>query len=147
MYASLNWVIIGSGNGLSLIRRQVITWTNVDVLLIGLQWNFNQNSNIKKKIHLKWSSTKWCPFCLGLSVLVFIFWIVLMKYICICCHFSVSSWCRCLKFFFMKDKDPFIQLNWYYGCWWPGNAGSQGICSHGIWPSSPELFQPQHQKG
>ena len=27
-YASLKWVIIGSGNGLSPVRRQAITWTN-----------------------------------------------------------------------------------------------------------------------
>ena len=31
IYASVNWVIIGSGNGLSHVRRQVITWTNTDV--------------------------------------------------------------------------------------------------------------------
>ena len=43
MYASVNWVIIGSGNGLSTIRRQTITGTNVDFLLIGLlRTNFSE---------------------------------------------------------------------------------------------------------
>ena len=32
----MNWVIIGSGNGLSPDRRQAITWTNADLLSIGL---------------------------------------------------------------------------------------------------------------
>ena len=34
IYASLNWVIIGSDNGL-LPRRQAIIWTNTGILLIG----------------------------------------------------------------------------------------------------------------
>ena len=32
----MNWVSIGSGNGLSLVRRQAITWTNDGLLSIGL---------------------------------------------------------------------------------------------------------------
>ena len=35
IYASLNWVIIGSDNGLSIVRRQAIIWTNAGILLIG----------------------------------------------------------------------------------------------------------------
>ena len=41
MYSSLpsdaclcQWVITGSGNGLSPVRRQAITWTNADLLSI-----------------------------------------------------------------------------------------------------------------
>ena len=34
MYVSRNWVIIGSGNGLSPDRRQAITWINTDLLSI-----------------------------------------------------------------------------------------------------------------
>ena len=30
IYASMNWVSIGSDNGLSPDRRQAITWTNAD---------------------------------------------------------------------------------------------------------------------
>ena len=32
---SLCLMNIGSGNGLSPVRRQAITWTNVDLLLVG----------------------------------------------------------------------------------------------------------------
>ena len=54
-------------------RRQGIIWTKAVVLLM---WNLGTNfsdilSNIHtfsfKKIHLKTSSVKWCPFCLGLN--------------------------------------------------------------------------------
>ena len=31
----MNWVSIGSGNGLSPVRRQAITWTRADLLSIG----------------------------------------------------------------------------------------------------------------
>ena len=67
--------IIGSDNGLSPGRRQAIIWTNAGILLIGsLGTNFNEISiEIHKfsfkKIHLKMSSGKWRPSCLGLNVL------------------------------------------------------------------------------
>ena len=67
--------IIGSDNGLSPERRQAIIWTSAGILLIGpLRTNFSEIS-IKihifsfKKMHLKMSSGKWRPFCLGLNVL------------------------------------------------------------------------------
>ena len=67
--------IIGSDNGLSPGRRQAIIWTNAGVLLIGpLGTNFSEIL-IKiltfsfKKMHLKMSSGKWRPSCLGLNVL------------------------------------------------------------------------------
>ena len=41
-YCSVNWVSIGSGNGLSPLWHQAITWTDVD-LLNKLQWNLNPN--------------------------------------------------------------------------------------------------------
>ena len=34
IYASVNWVNIGSDNGLSSIQRQTIIWTNAGILLI-----------------------------------------------------------------------------------------------------------------
>ena len=45
------WVNIGSGNGLSPVRRQAITRTNVDLLSIGpsgnkFQWNLIQNARL-----------------------------------------------------------------------------------------------------
>ena len=61
LYGSVNWAIIGSCNGLSLIRRQAITWTNAGLLSIGL---LGTNFNIWKciwKCHLP----KWRLFCQG----------------------------------------------------------------------------------
>ena len=61
--------IIGSGNGLSLGRRQVIIWTSARILLIGpLRTNFSQilieiHTFSFKKMHLKMSSVKWHPYC------------------------------------------------------------------------------------
>ena len=59
-----NLTIIGSDNGLSPVRRQAITWTNVEILLIGpLGTNFSEmlieiHTFSLKKIHLKMSSGK-----------------------------------------------------------------------------------------
>ena len=67
--------IIGSGNGLSPGRRQAIIWNNAGILLIWpLQTNCSEilieiHTFSFKKIHLKISSGKWRPFCLGLNVL------------------------------------------------------------------------------
>ena len=70
-----NLTIIGSDNGLSPGRHQVITWTSVGILLIGpLGTNFSEmlveiHTFSFKKIHLKMLFGKWQPFCLGLNVL------------------------------------------------------------------------------
>ena len=67
--------IIGSDNGLSPGRRQAIIWTIAGILLIEpLGTNFSENligiqTFSFKKMHLKISSAKWRPFCLGLNVL------------------------------------------------------------------------------
>ena len=67
--------IIGSDNGLSPSRCQAIIWTNVGILLIGtLGTNFSDISIeiytfSLKKMHLKMSSGKWRPCCLGLNAL------------------------------------------------------------------------------
>ena len=66
---------IGSDNGLSPGRRQAIVWTNAVILLIGtLGTTFSEilvgiRLFSLKKMHLKMSSGKWWPFCLGLNVL------------------------------------------------------------------------------
>ena len=66
---------IGSDNGLSPGRRQAIIWTNAGILLIGsLGTNFSEiligiQTFSFKKMHLKMSSAKWRPSCLGLNVL------------------------------------------------------------------------------
>ena len=70
-----NLTIIGSDNGLSPGRRQAIIRINAEILLIG-PWGTNFSEMLIgihtfsfKKIHLKMSSAKWRPFCLGLNVL------------------------------------------------------------------------------
>ena len=67
--------IIVSDNGLSPGRRKAIIWTNAGFLFIGpLGTNFREIlieilTFSFKKMHLKVSSGKWRPFCLGLNVL------------------------------------------------------------------------------
>ena len=70
-----NITIIGPDNGLSPSRHQAIIWTNAGILLIG-PWGTNFSEILIgihtfsfKKIHLKMSSVKWRPFCLGLNML------------------------------------------------------------------------------
>ena len=71
--------IIGSDNGLSPGRRQAIIWTNAGILSIGpLGTNFSDifiemHTFSFKKMHLKMSSGKWRPFCVGLNVLNILF--------------------------------------------------------------------------
>ena len=67
--------IIDSHNGLSPGRRQAIFWINAGILSIGpLGTNFSEilieiYTFSFRKMHLKMSSGKWRPSCLGLSVL------------------------------------------------------------------------------
>ena len=84
-----NLNIIGSDNTLSPGRRQAIIWTNDGILLIGpLGTNFSEiliaiYTFSFKKMHLKKSSGKWQPFCLGLNVLnwiVVVLWNLLTKW-------------------------------------------------------------------
>ena len=68
-------IIIGSDNGLSPGRRQAIIWTNAGILSIGplganlIEILIGVQTFLLKKMHLKMSSAKWRPFCLGLNVL------------------------------------------------------------------------------
>ena len=70
-------IIIGSDNGLSPDRRQAIIWTNAGSMSIGPMRTYFSENLIKiqqfslKKLHLKMSSAKWRPSCLGLNVLIF----------------------------------------------------------------------------
>ena len=70
-----NLTIIGSDNGLSPGRSQAIIWTNAGILLIRTSGtNFSEilsemHTFSFKKMHLKMSSGKWRPFCLGLNEL------------------------------------------------------------------------------
>ena len=75
--------IIGSDNGLSPWRRQAIIWTSAGILLIGpFITNFNEiligiQTFSFKKMHLKVSSAKLRPFCLGLNVSK---WFIVIRY-------------------------------------------------------------------
>ena len=68
---------IGSDNGLSPSRGQVIIWTNAEIVLIRtLVTNFSEiisgiHTFLYKTIHLKMSSAKWRRFCLGVNVLIY----------------------------------------------------------------------------
>ena len=68
--------ILGSDNGLSPGRRQAIIWTNAGILLIWQSGTKFSEILIEihkfpfKKMHLKTSSAKWRPFCLGLNVII-----------------------------------------------------------------------------
>ena len=70
-----HFTIIGSDNGLSPVRCQVIIWTIAGLWLTGpLGTNFSEmlieiHTFSFKKIHLKMSSGKWRLFCLGLNEL------------------------------------------------------------------------------
>ena len=70
-----NLTIIGSDNGLSPGRRQVIIWTNAGILLIGplgknlIEMLIEIHTFSFMKMHLKVSSAKWQLFCLSLNVL------------------------------------------------------------------------------
>ena len=67
---------IASDNCLSPGQRQAIIWNNAGILLIGpLGTNFSEilieiQTFSLKKIHLKMSSAKCRPFCLGVNVLM-----------------------------------------------------------------------------
>ena len=69
-YVSVNWVSIGSDNGLLPIQRQAIILANAGLLLIRpLGTNFSEilikiQNFAFTKMHLK-MSVKWRPFCPG----------------------------------------------------------------------------------
>ena len=71
IYVLVNWVSIGSDNGLLPDRRQAIIWTSAGILLIGSLGTNISEIRIKiqifsfMKMHLKMSSGKWRPFCPG----------------------------------------------------------------------------------
>ena len=68
IYASANWINICSSNGLSTVRRQVIIWTNVELLSTGPIGLNSSEIGIKMhnlsymKLDLKMPSAKWWPF-------------------------------------------------------------------------------------
>ena len=73
-----NLTIIGSDDGLSPGLRQAIIWNNAGIFWTGpLETNFGEilieiQIYSLKKIRLKLSSAKCCPFRLGLNVLYYV---------------------------------------------------------------------------
>ena len=69
------YIFVGSDDVLLPGRHQAIIWTNAGILLIGpLETKISEiliaiQTFSFKRMHLKMSSTKWPPFCLGLNVL------------------------------------------------------------------------------
>ena len=68
MRMSLNWFFIGSGNGLSPVWYEVITWSNDDLLSIRHLGTYSNKisfaiQNVSfKKIHFNFWSARWWPF-------------------------------------------------------------------------------------
>ena len=93
--------ITGSHNDLSPRRRQAIIWTNAGILLIGpLETNFSEilskiHTFSFKKMHLKTSSAKLRPFCLGLNVLRFFHWMINLSFLFWTWNITDDPWHPC----------------------------------------------------
>ena len=89
-YGYINYMLRG--------RHKAIIWTNAEILLFGpLGANFSEilveiYKFSLKKMHMKMSSGKWRPSCLGLNVLK-----VLLTFDCHACHVSSPSVKRAKK--------------------------------------------------
>ena len=96
--------ITGSDSGLAPTRWQAIIWSNAGILLIGPLGIKLNDILIEiltfafKKMHLKMSSGKWQPFCLGLNVLRY-HWL--------------------LKLCLLEHKNKNILYVQNHGYWWP----------------------------
>ena len=119
---------IGSDNGLSPGRHQAIIWTNAGILLIGpLETNFSEiligiQTLSFKKMHMKMSSAKWCPFCLGLNVIIYA-----SKVTVSCCGMATSRpWNICVGHFKVietcEGRDAYWLKNNVSSLIWPGQA-------------------------
>ena len=111
--------IIVSDNGLLPGQHQAIIWSNAGILLIEpLGTNFDEilieiYTFSSTKTHLKMSSEKWWPFCLGLNVLN----------ICHTWLFDNANlhWEKCIWFSsiwksFDGQMDPYIPAACFYWC-------------------------------
>ena len=142
--------IINPDNGLSPDRRQAIIWTNAGILLIqapGTKFSeiFSKIHKFSfKKMHLKISSAKWQPFCLGLNVLKLLVWI----------HGSLNT----TKSIFPQSKDTipsgmiiYEVVSWtltkianstaYINSLWPSDV----IWHHGTWSTLVKVMAWGHQ--
>ena len=100
VYASVNWVSIGSDNGLSPVWRQAITWTNADFLSMGPLgvnlseiWIKIQKFSIMK-MPLKFSPAKWRPFWPGGDELSSLQWLHYLFFV----HDDIIKWKHFLRY-------------------------------------------------
>ena len=86
----VTWASMGSGNGLLLVRHQIITWTSADLLPVGPLWTDFSEILIRiqhfsfRKVYLTISTAKWRPFCPGRDEFdksneLFFHWILKMR--------------------------------------------------------------------
>ena len=114
--------IIGPDNGLSPGRRQAIIWTEDGILLIRpLGTNFSEiliesHSFSFKEMHLKMSSGKWRPFCLGFNVL----------------RGPLLKSCECNRSSINKGNSKGFD-SWLCNLKWDPNRFFSPQCDPGIW--------------
>ena len=107
---------IGSDYGLALVRWQTIIWTNEGLVYWCKYVSLCLNeliycvSHLARSIHFRKHQN------------IFEFSIIPQPWD------GAGSW----KSLPVEDKDLFILYIKYHGCWWPGNARSQGISSNDI---------------
>ena len=128
-----NLTIIGPDNGLSPGRRQAIIWTNAGILLIG-PWGTNFSEiliDIRtfsfNKIHLKMSSAKWRPFCLGLNV------IMATRHLLDAGHRPLQAICRGLNPYIQQSLSQIPQPPWSLSNLPIASPGSPRICAMGFY--------------
>ena len=83
------------------------------------------------------------PYMLGFFLIIF------CEKAWICIQNILPHWkCSSRLHHFLWQKSSCLSHSQCYGCWWPGDEGSQDISSHGVdLVPGCRLFQAQHQKG
>ena len=126
-----NLTIIGSDNGLSPDRRQVIIWTNAGLLLTGPSGTNFSEILIEiltfsfKKMRLKVPSAKRQPFCLGLNVLYLLWTGALIVHLCSTINIAMAGWGKGLV------PSHYQSLWWHYAFLLPeaiGYCRCLGLC-------------------
>ena len=124
--------ITGTENGLSPGRRQAIIWTSAGILLIWtLGTNVSEilikiNSFSLKKMHLKMSSGRRQPSCLGLNVLIT--WYVSMIYtpsLALEAHWRIDIDYK----YAINNSVTYSDFRWHY-CVCPSISSRKNISKH-----------------
>ena len=127
--------IIGSDNGLSHGRHQAIIWTNAGILLIGtFGTNFSEiliriQTFSFTKMHLKMSSAKWRPFCLGFNVFRAIHICSFnSSWIRFCCHNYSEIWTRVSSWLLKAPRDCLLNRLFRRGSKKTSKVRITGLC-------------------